>query len=425
MNVLVVGGGGREHAICHKLSQSGKADKIYCVPGNAGISEIAEIADIPVMNFKDIIKFAKEKNIGLTVVGMDDPLCQGIVDEFKKEGLRVFGPSKNAARLEGSKSFAKHLMKKYGIPTATYEVFDNSDKAKEYLKTVRYPIAVKADGPALGKGVLICSCYDDAYDAIEDIMVKKIFGTSGDTVIIEEFITGPEVSVLSFCDGKTVKAMASSQDHKRIGDGDTGLNTGGMGAFSPSPFYTKDIEKYCIKNIYEKTLQALNCEGIEFKGVIFFGLMLTKDGPKVLEYNVRFGDPETQTVLVRMENDIIDIFEACIDGTLDKIELKFEDNAAACVILASAGYPQNYEKGMVIKGLDKFNLFEDKGFYCFHAGTKKSGDNIVTAGGRVLGITAKGKDIKEAVKNAYSACEFIDFKGKYNRTDIGKTALEL
>lgn len=423
MNILVIGSGGREHAICLKLLQSSKVKKLYCVPGNAGIAEIAETADIAVMDFEKLIKFAKKKEIDLTVVGMDDPLCAGIVDEFEKEGLRIFGPRKEAARLEGSKAYAKELMKKYNIPTAEYEIFNDAAKAKEYIKAAKYPLVVKADGLALGKGVIICSSYDEAYEAIEKIMLAKEFGKSGDTIVIEEFITGREVSVLSFCDGKTVSPMSSSQDHKRAKDNDEGLNTGGMGAFSPSPFYTEEIEEYCVENIYKRTVEALNREAVEFKGIIFFGLMLTEEGPKVLEYNVRFGDPETQAVLLRLKNDLVEVFEACIEGKLNKIKLEFEANAAVCVILASEGYPQKYEKGMVIKGLDKFNSADNE-FYCFHAGTKKVGAEIVTNGGRVLGITAKGADLKEAVKKAYEACEWVDFKGKYKRSDIGKSALE-
>ncbi len=418
MNILVVGSGGREHAICAKIAQSKKADKIYCAPGNAGIAEIAECVAIGPMEFDRLADFAEEKNIGLTVIGMDDPLCGGVVDVFEKRGLRVFGPRKNAAILEGSKAFSKDLMKKYGIPTAAYEVFDNAEAALKYLETAPYPTVLKADGLALGKGVLICNTKEEAREGIKELMTDKKFGSAGDKIVIEEFMTGREVSVLSFVDGKTVKIMTSAQDHKRAHDNDEGLNTGGMGTFSPSPFYTKEIDEFCKNNIYQKTVDAMRSEGREFKGVIFFGLMLTKDGPKVLEYNARFGDPETQVVLPRMENDIVDVFEACIDGTLDNIDLKFADNAAVCVVLASDGYPEHYEKGKEIRGLSRFKG-EDK-YFCFHAGTKNENGKILTNGGRVLGITALGPDLFEARANAYKATEWVDFDNKYMRHDIGK-----
>ena len=363
--------------------------------------------------------FAKKKDIDLVIVGMDDPLVGGIVDVFETQGLRVFGPRKNAAILEGSKAFSKDLMKKYEIPTAAYENFDDPEKALTYLRTeAKFPIVLKADGLALGKGVLICKDLKEAEDGVKEIMEDKKFGNAGNTMVIEEFMTGREVSVLSFVDGKTIRTMTSAQDHKRAQDGDQGLNTGGMGTFSPSPFYTEEVDEFCKKYIYQKTVDAMAAEGRPFKGIIFFGLMLTADGPKVLEYNARFGDPEAQVVLPRMENDILEVMEACVDGKLDQIDLKFQDNAAVCVVLASDGYPVKYEKGIPIHG---FENFKDKdGYYCFHAGTRFKDGEIVTNGGRVLGITAKGKTLKEARKNAYEATEWIDFANKYMRHDIGK-----
>ena len=418
MKILIVGSGGREHTIAWKCSQSPKVDKIYCAPGNAGIGLIAECVPIGAMEFDKLVSFAKEKAIDLTIIGMDDPLVGGVVDAFETEGLRVFGPRKNAAILEGSKAFSKDLMKKYNIPTAAYETFNNPEEALEYLKTAPIPIVLKADGLALGKGVLICNTREEALEGVKTLMLDKQFGKAGDTIVIEEFMTGREVSVLSFVDGKTIKIMSSAQDHKRAKDGDQGLNTGGMGNFSPSPFYTAEVDEFCKKYIYQSTVDAMAKEGREFKGVIFFGLMLTPNGPKVLEYNARFGDPETQVVLPRMKNDIIDVFEACIDGTLDQIDLQFEDNAAVCVVLASDGYPEKYDKGFLIKGLENFEGKE--GYYCFHAGTKLTETGIVTNGGRVLGITATGKDLKEARANAYKATEWVDFDNKYMRHDIGK-----
>lgn len=418
MKVLIVGSGGREHAIAWSAAKSPKVTEIYCAPGNAGIAEYASCVDISAMEFDKLAAFAKEKEIDLTIVGMDDPLVGGIVDVFEAEGLRVFGPRKNAAILEGSKAFSKDLMKKYNIPTAGYENFDNPQAALEYLENAKFPIVLKADGLALGKGVLICSTLDEAKAGVKEIMLDKKFGASGNTMVVEEFMTGREVSVLSFVDGKTIKTMTSAQDHKRAGDGDTGLNTGGMGTFSPSPFYTKEVEDFCNKYVYQPTVDAMAAEGRPFIGIIFFGLMLTEEGPKVLEYNARFGDPEAQVVLPRMKNDIIEVIEACVDGRLDEIDLQFEDNAAVCVVLASDGYPVAYEKGIPITG---FENFKDKdGYYCFHAGTKFDGEQIVTNGGRVLGITAKGSDLKEARKNAYEATEWVSFSNKYMRHDIGK-----
>lgn len=418
MKVLIVGSGGREHAIAWKVAQSEKVDKIYCAPGNAGCAEYAECVPIGAMEFEKLVAFAKEKEIDLTVIGMDDPLVGGVVDAFEEAGLRVFGPRKNAAILEGSKAFSKDLMKKYNIPTAGYENFDDAEAALTYLETSNFPIVLKADGLALGKGVLICNTLEEAQEGVRSIMLDKQFGTAGNRMVIEEFMTGREVSVLSFVDGTTIKTMTSAQDHKRAKDGDQGLNTGGMGTFSPSPFYTEEVDAFCKKYIYQPTVDAMKAEGREFKGIIFFGLMLTPNGPRVLEYNARFGDPETQVVLPRMKSDIVEVFEACIDGTLDQIELGFEDNAAVCVVLASDGYPLKYEKGFPIEGLDEFQKHD--GYYCFHAGTKFEGDTIVTNGGRVLGVTAKGADLKEARANAYAATEWVNFANKYKRNDIGK-----
>lgn len=418
MKVLIVGGGGREHAIAYCVAKSSKVEKMYCAPGNAGIAELAECVPIGAMEFDKLVTFAKEKEIDLAIVGMDDPLVGGLIDEFEKAGIRAFGPRKNAAILEGSKAFSKDLMKKYDIPTAAYENFDNADEALAYLETAKFPIVLKADGLALGKGVLICNTLEEAKAGVKEIMLDKKFGASGNTMVVEEFMTGREVSVLSFVDGKTIKTMTSAQDHKRAKDGDQGLNTGGMGTFSPSPFYTKEVDEFCRKYVYQKTVDAMAAEGREFKGIIFFGLMLTEDGPKVLEYNARFGEPEAQVVLPRMKNDLIDVIEACIDGTLDQVDLQFEDNAAVCVVLASDGYPVAYEKGLPITGLDEFKKHE--GYYCFHAGTKFDGDQIVTNGGRVLGVTAKGATLKEARANAYKATEWVKFDNKYMRHDIGK-----
>ncbi|WP_432627340.1 phosphoribosylamine--glycine ligase [Brotaphodocola sp.] len=418
MKVLVVGGGGREHAIVWKLAQSPKVDKIYCAPGNAGIAELAECVNIGVMEFDKLAAFAKEHQVDLTVVAPDDPLAAGAIDVFEKAGLRAFGPRANAAILEGSKAFSKDLMKKYGIPTAAYETFDTPESALEYLETAKMPIVLKADGLALGKGVLICMNREEAKAGVKTLMLDKQFGSAGNRIVVEEFMTGREVSVLSFVDGKTIRIMTSAQDHKRAKDGDQGLNTGGMGTFSPSPFYTEKVDAFCREHIYQPTVDAMRAEGREFKGIIFFGLMLTPDGPKVLEYNARFGDPETQVVLPRMKNDLFEVFEACIDGTLDQVELEFEDNAAVCVMLASDGYPEHYEKGYPISGLEKFK--DAKGYYAFHSGTKfDENGRVVTNGGRVLGVTALGKDLKEARANAYKATEWVEFENKYLRHDIG------
>ena len=418
MKVLIVGSGGREHAIAWSVAKSPKVDKIYCAPGNAGIAEFAECVNIKAMEFDKLVAFAKENAIDLTIIGMDDPLVGGVVDAFESEGLRVFGPRKNAAIIEGSKAFSKDLMKKYKIPTAAYENFTDPDEAIKYLETAKMPIVLKADGLALGKGVLICNTLEEAKEGVKTLMLDKQFGDAGNEIVIEEFMTGREVSVLAFCDGKTIKCMTSAQDHKRAKDGDQGLNTGGMGTFSPSPFYNDEVEAFCEKYVYQSTIDAMASEGRPFTGILFTGLMKTEDGPKVLEYNARFGDPEAQVVLPRMKNDIIDVMEACIDGKLSDVELEFEDNAAVCVVLASDGYPEKYDKGFEIKGLD---TFKDKdGYYVFHAGTKFDGDKIVTNGGRVLGVVAKGENLKAARANAYKATEWIDFANKYKRNDIGK-----
>jgi phosphoribosylamine--glycine ligase len=419
MKVLVVGSGGREHAIVTSVAKSPRVDKIYCAPGNAGIAGLAECVKIGAMEFDKLVAFAKEKEIDFTIIGMDDPLVGGVVDAFEAEELKVFGPRKNAAILEGSKAFSKDLMKKYNIPTAGYENFTNPEDALAYLETAKMPIVLKADGLALGKGVLICNTLEEAKAGVREIMEDKKFGDAGNTMVVEEFMTGREVSVLSFVDGKTIRIMSSAQDHKRAKDGDQGLNTGGMGTFSPSPFYTPEVDEFCKKYIYQATVDAMAAEGRPFQGVIFFGLMLTEDGPKVLEYNARFGDPEAQVVLPRMKNDIIDVMEACVDGRLDTIDLQFEENAAVCVVLASDGYPVSYDKGLPISGFENFKDRDD--YFCFHAGTAfDDAGRIVTSGGRVLGITAKGTDLKEARAKAYEATDWIAFDNKYMRHDIGK-----
>lgn len=419
MKVLIVGGGGREHAIAVSVRKSKRVSELYCVPGNAGIAKIAKTEPIKVSEFDKIADFAVEKGIDLVIVGPDDPLVGGITDVLTKRGLRVFGPNKAAAILEGSKAFSKDLMKKYNIPTAAYETFDNADEALKYLETAPVPIVLKADGLALGKGVLICNTREEAKAGVKELMLDKKFGSAGNKIVIEEFMTGREVSVLAFVDGKTVKPMSSAQDHKRAKDNDEGLNTGGMGNFSPSPFYTEEVDKFCKEHIYQATVDAMRAEGREFKGVIFFGLMLTEKGPRVLEYNARFGDPEAQVVLTRMKSDIIDVMEACIDGRLSETDVEFYDNAAVCVILASDGYPLSYEKGFKITGLEKFEGKDD--YYCFHAGTCFDSDgNVITNGGRVLGITATDATLKGARAKAYEATSWVDFKNKYMRTDIGK-----
>ncbi|MBR3042442.1 MAG: phosphoribosylamine--glycine ligase, partial [Eubacterium sp.] len=414
MKILLVGGGGREHAIAWAVSKSPLCDKLYAAPGNAGISEFAECADISVMDAPKLVAFAKEKDVDFVIVAPDDPLAAGVADAFLDEGIKTFGPRKNAAIIEASKAFSKDLMKKYNIPSAAYETFEDADKALQYLKTIKAPYVLKADGLALGKGVLICQTLEEAEEGIKEIMIDKKFGDAGDKLVIEEFMTGREVSVLCFSDGKTILPMTSAQDHKRAGDGDTGLNTGGMGTFSPSPFYTDEVAKFCEENVYQRTIDAMAAEGRPFKGVLFCGLMLTPDGPKVLEFNARFGDPEAQVVIPRLKNDIVEVMLACADGTLDKINLEFEDNAAVCVMLASDGYPVSYEKGFEIRGLENFK--DKDGYYVFHSGTKfadKDGSKVVvTNGGRVLGVTALGSDLHEARANAYKATELIDFDNK-------------
>ena len=423
MKVLIVGSGGREHTIAACVARSPKVDKIYCAPGNAGIGQIAECLPIGAMEFDKLVAFAKEQAIDLTIVGMEDPLVGGLVDEMEAAGLRVFGPRKNAAILEGSKAFSKDLMKKYNIPTAAYENFDDPQAALAYLEQAKMPVVLKADGLALGKGVLICETLEEAKEGVRTIMEDKKFGESGNRMVVEEFMTGREVSVLSFVDGKSIRTLPSAQDHKRAMDGDQGLNTGGMGSFSPTPFYTKEVDEFCKKYIFQATVDAMAAEGRPFTGIIFFGLMLTEDGPRVLEYNARFGDPDVQVVLPRMKNDVVDVIEACIDGKLDQVDLQFEDNAAVCVILASEGYPVSYEKGFVISGLENFD--DRDGYYCFHAGTKMAEAGIVTNGGRVLGVTAKGATLKEARANAYEATKWVTFDHKYMRNDIGKAIDEV
>ena len=417
MKILVVGGGGREHAIIWKLKQSPRVEKIYCAPGNGGISQDAECVNIGPMEFDRLVAFAKEQKIDLTVVGMDDPLVGGIVDVFEQNGLRVFGPRKNAAIIEGSKAFSKELMKKYDIPTAGYETFDDFETAKAYVLTQEPPIVLKADGLALGKGVLICQSQEEAVEGLKEMMIDQKFGKSGTKVVIEEFLTGPEVSVLSFCDGKTVCPMVSAQDHKRAYDNDQGLNTGGMGTFSPSRIYTPEIAETCMKEIVRPTVDAMAKEGRPFQGVLYFGLMLTPKGMKVIEYNCRFGDPEAQVVLPRLKTDLVDIMEACIDQTLDQMDIQWEDNAAVCVVEASGGYPEHYEKGYEITGLDQASQMEN--LMVFHAGTKQENGKFYTNGGRVLGITGTGKTLEEAIKRAYEGVAVVDFEKKHFRHDIG------
>lgn len=423
MKVLVVGSGGREHAIVWSLKKNANIEKIYCAPGNAGIGLDAECVPIGAMEFDKLVDFAKKENIDFTIIGMDDPLVGGVVDAFEKEGLRVFGPRKNAAIIEGSKAFSKDLMKKYGIPTAKYESFTDYEQAKKYLDGQEMPIVIKADGLALGKGVLICMTREEAEEGLKEIMLDKKFGSAGNAVVIEEFLQGPEVSVLSFCDGKTVVPMVSAQDHKRALDGDKGLNTGGMGTFSPSVFYTEEMNEECMKTIFQPTVDAMAKEGRPFVGILYFGLMLTKDGMKVIEYNARFGDPETQVVLPRLKTDLLEIMEACVDGKLADMNIEWYDNAAVCVVLASGGYPVEYEKGFEIKGLDEIKKYNN--IVVFHAGTAEKDGKLVTNGGRVLGITGIGDNINEAIKTAYEGVEIVDFDKKHFRTDIGRKEYKL
>ena len=419
MKIMIVGGGGREHAIAWAVAKSPKCDKLYAAPGNAGIASLAECVDISVMDADSLVAFAKDKEIDFVIVAPDDPLAAGVADAFLDAGIKTFGPRKNAAIIEASKAFSKDLMKKYDIPSAAYETFEDADAALKYLETQEAPYVLKADGLALGKGVLICQTLEEAKEGIKEIMIDKKFGDAGNKLVIEEFMTGREVSVLCFSDGKTILPMTSAQDHKRAGDGDTGLNTGGMGTFSPSPFYTDEVAKFCEENVYQRTIDAMAAEGREFKGVLFCGLMLTEKGPRVLEFNARFGDPEAQVVIPRLKNDIVDVMEACADGTLDQISLQFEDNAAVCVMLASDGYPVSYKKGFEIKGLENFEGKND--YFVFHSGTKFNDEGkVVTNGGRVIGVTALGSTLVEARANAYKATELIDFENKYMRHDIGK-----
>ena len=419
MKVLVIGSGGRVHAVIRKLKENKDIDTIWCAPGNGGISADAICVDIKAMDKEGLVAFAKENNVDFCVVTPDDPLAAGMSDAMEEAGIDCFGPHANAAIIEASKAFSKQLMKKYGIPTAAYEIFDNPDEAKAYIrKQGKYPVVVKADGLALGKGVLIANDEDSAMEAVTEIMEDHAFGASGNKVVVEEFMTGKEVSVLAFTDGKTVKPMISSMDHKRANDNDVGLNTGGMGTISPSPYYTSEIADTCMKTIFQPTIDALNAEGRTFKGCLYFGLMLTEEGPKVVEYNCRFGDPETQVVLPMLESDLFTIMKACHDGTLADVDVRWSDGACACVIEASGGYPQHYEKGYEISGLDEDGQYEVITVY--HAGTKKVDGKYLTNGGRVLGITAKGNDLPQALEKAYAAVEHITFKDMHYRHDIGR-----
>jgi len=417
MKILVVGGGGREHAIIWKLAQNPTIKKIYCAPGNGGIADLAECVPINAMDIEGIVNFSKEKQLDLVVVSPDDPLAAGMVDALQKAGIRAFGPVADAAVIESSKAFSKELMKKYGIPSAEYEIFVDCDKALEYLKNSKYPIVIKADGLALGKGVIIAADYKQASEAVLSMMKDKVFGKAGEKIVIEEYLEGPEVSILTFTDGKTIVPMVSSQDHKRALDNDMGPNTGGMGTFSPSRIYTPEIADYCMKNIFKPTIEAMNKENRTFKGVLYFGLMLTKNGPKVLEYNARFGDPETQVVLPKLKTDLLDIFNAVIDEKLEDINIEWNDSAVVCVIAASGGYPGKYTTGYEITGLDKLQNKDD--IFVFHAGTKKENGKVVTSGGRVLGVTAMAENIDNARMKAYSAIKEISFKDMHYRTDIG------
>ncbi len=417
MKILVVGGGGREHTIVWKISQSPLAEKIYCAPGNGGISELAECVDISATDIDSMVAFAKEKDIDLAVVAPDDPLVLGMVDAMEAAGIKAFGPRKNAAIIEGSKVFSKELMKKYNIPTAEYEVFTDSASAIEYVKKGTYPAVIKAEGLALGKGVIIAQNEQEAVDGIKEIMDDKKFGDSGNRVVIEQYLTGPEVSVLAFTDGKTICPMVSAQDHKRAYDNDKGLNTGGMGTFSPSRLYDAEKAQECMENIFIPTIKAMAAEGRPFKGVLYFGLMMTADGVKVIEYNCRFGDPETQVVLPRLKTDLVEIMQAVIDGCLDEVNIEWEDNAAVCVVMASGGYPVSYEKGYEISGIEDANAMD--GVIVFHAGTKLENGKYVNSGGRVLGVTAVDDDLDKAIKRAYEAVGKITWKDEFHRSDIG------
>lgn len=420
MNVLMIGSGGREHALIKAILKSPRLEKLYCAPGNGGISRDAQCVDIPVMDKEKMVAFAKENSIDLAFVAPDDPLAAGMVDAFEEAGIRAFGPNAKAAVIEASKVFSKNLMKKYSIPTAEYEVFDNSADAIAYVKDNNIaPVVVKADGLALGKGVIIAQTVEDAEKAILSIMEDKKFGESGNKVVIEEFLTGPEVSVLSFTDGKTVKPMVSSKDHKRALDGDKGLNTGGMGTISPNPYYTDEFAEECMETIFKPTIAAMEKEGRAFKGCLYFGLMMTPKGPKVIEYNARFGDPEAQVVLPRLKTDILDIIDAVIDERLDEIDIEWSDDCSACVVMASGGYPESYKKGIEMFGMDENGQVE--GATVYHAGTKYSDGKFYTNGGRVLGVTATGKTLDEALEKAYAAVGKISFDGAHYRHDIGRT----
>lgn len=422
MKVLVVGGGGREHALVRKIKESKKVDEIFCTPGNGGISYDAKCFDVAATDIDGVVNLAKEIKADLVVVAPDDPLVAGMVDALNEAGFKTFGPRANAAIIEGSKVFSKELMQKYNIPTAEYKVFDNAEEAIDYIKERNeFPIVIKADGLALGKGVIIPENLEDAIAGVKEIMEDKIFGASGNNIVVEEFLTGPEVSVLAFTDGKCVKPMVSSMDHKRALDGDKGLNTGGMGTVSPNPYYTQEVAKECMDKIFIPTINAMNNEGRTFKGCLYFGLMITPKGPKVIEYNCRFGDPETQVVLPRLKTDIVDIFEAIDNETLSDLDVEWSDDACACVIMASGGYPKSYPKGIEITGLSNGQL---DGVTVYHAGTKLQDNKLVTSGGRVLGVTALGDTLENALKKSYDAVEKIHFEGAHYRRDIGKRALE-
>lgn len=422
MKVLVVGGGGREHALVRKIKESKKVDEIFCTPGNGGISYDAKCFDVAATDIEGVVNLAKEIKADLVVVAPDDPLVAGMVDALNEAGFKTFGPRANAAIIEGSKVFSKELMQKYNIPTAEYKVFDNAEEAIEYIKERNeFPTVIKADGLALGKGVIIPENLDDAIAGVKEIMEDKIFGASGNNIVVEEFLTGPEVSVLAFTDGKCVKPMVSSMDHKRALDGDKGLNTGGMGTVSPNPYYTQEVAKECMDKIFMPTINAMNNEGRTFKGCLYFGLMITPKGPKVIEYNCRFGDPETQVVLPRLKTDIVDIFEAIDNETLSDLDVEWSDDACACAIMASGGYPKSYPKGIEITGLSNGQL---DGVTVYHAGTKLQDNKLVTSGGRVLGVTALGDTLENALKKSYDAVEKIHFEGAHYRRDIGKRALE-
>lgn len=417
MNILVIGSGGREHAIIRKLKESPKTEKLWCAPGNGGIAADAECVAINAMDIDGVVDFAKKNAVDLVFVAPDDPLAAGMVDALEKEGIRAFGPRANAAIIESSKVFSKNLMKKYGIPTADYAVFSDPKEVVEYVeKRGKFPVVIKADGLALGKGVIIAQNFDEAKDAVHTIMEDKVFGASGNNVVVEEFLTGPEVSVLAFTDGKTLRPMVSSKDHKRALDGDKGLNTGGMGTISPNPYYTNEIADECMKTIFLPTVKAMQAEGRPFKGCLYFGLMLTPDGPKVIEYNARFGDPETQAVLPLLESDLFAIMRAVREQRLAETEIRWRGGAAACIVLASGGYPGKYESGKAITGLADA---EAAGATVYHAGTKRTDAGYVTAGGRVLGVTALGDTLAEAIRRAYAAAEKIHFEGAHMRRDIG------